>query len=105
MRHANFIELLLAIFYVPFPDKVMFCGAPPPLSWADTFAVNAPLSLGVKVTLIVQLAPAARLVPQLLVWEKLVVRAPEIKMLVMVTVAVLTFDMATPTGLLEVLRV
>ena len=35
--------------------------------------VSAPGTLGTKVTLMVQEAPAARLLPQLLVWPKFVV--------------------------------
>lgn len=35
-----------------------------------TEAVRVPVAVGLNVTLIVQFAPAARLAPQLFVWEK-----------------------------------
>ena len=40
------------------------------MSVTVTEPVREPLAVGVKVTLIVQDEPAARLVPQVLVWEK-----------------------------------
>lgn len=43
-----------------------------------------PAALGVKVTLMVQLAPTARLLPQLFVW----VKSPVVLMLLMVKAAV-----------------
>ena len=46
-------------------------------------AARLPLAEGVKVTLMVQLAPAATLDPQLLVWAKSSALAPETAMLVM----------------------
>ena len=49
--------------------------------------VRVPVTTGVKVTLIVQEAPAARLEPQVLVWEK----SPLVTMLVMLRVAVPLF--------------
>ena len=48
-----------------------------------TFPDLLPTERGVKVTLTVQLAPAARLVPQLLVWAN----GPVVAMLVIVMVA------------------
>jgi hypothetical protein len=50
-----------------------------------------PLALGVKVTLRVQLAPAAKLEPQVLVWAK----SPLTVMLVIVRVALPVFFSAT----------
>ena len=55
---------------MPVPAKVTSCGLPPPVSEIDTFAVREPNTIGLKVTVIEQLAPAATLVPQVLVWEK-----------------------------------
>jgi hypothetical protein len=46
-----------------------------------TEADRLPLAEGVKVTLIVQLAPAATELPQLLVWAKSLALAPETAML------------------------
>ena len=64
--------------YCPVPDSEIFCGLPPPLSVIETAAVLAPVAVGVKVTLMVQLAPAATLVPQVLVWAKSLTLVPEI---------------------------
>ena len=64
----------------------MSCGLPPPVSETLTFACNTPVTCGVNVTVIVQFAPAARLVPQLLISEKLLACNPVIPMLVIDTV-------------------
>jgi hypothetical protein len=48
-------------------------------------AVRAPLAEGVKMTLIVQLTPAARLVPHPFVWLKSAWFVPVMAMLVMVS--------------------
>ena len=56
--------------------------------------------MGIKVTLIEQLAPAAIDVPQLLVWAKLVVRAPEMKIFVMLSAEVPRLVMVTFCGAL-----
>src|SRR5438034_535273 len=45
---------------VPFPLSVMICGLPPALSVSDSVPVRAPEAVGVKVTLMVQFAPAAK---------------------------------------------
>src|SRR2546429_179994 len=45
---------------VPFPLSVMICGLPPALSVSDSVPVRAPEAVGVKVTLMVQLTPAAK---------------------------------------------
>ena len=50
-------------------------------------AVRVPVALGVKVTLIVQFAPAARLVPQVFVSAKSPLLDPVMAMLEMVSVA------------------
>jgi hypothetical protein len=47
-----------------------------------TAAVRVPAAAGLKLTLIVQLAPAATLDPQLLVWAKSLAFAPETATLV-----------------------
>ena len=46
------------------------------------FAARLPLTEGLNVTLMVQLAPAATLDPQLLVWAKSLALVPETAMLV-----------------------
>ena len=58
--------------------------------------LRVPVAVGVKVTLIGQEAPAARLEPQLLVWEK----SPLATMLVMLRAAVPVFWSITLCGLL-----
>ena len=49
---------------VPTPLRITFCGLPAPLSVTLSDALRAPVAAGVKVTLIVQLAPAANEFPQ-----------------------------------------
>ena len=53
---------------VPTPLSATVCGLPVALSLMETLAVRLPRSFGVKVTLIVHVAPAARVVPHVLVW-------------------------------------
>ena len=55
----------LAAIPVPVSDTV--CGLPVALSTTESVPVLVPTAVGVNVTLIVQNAPIARLVPQLLV--------------------------------------
>ena len=54
------------------------CGLPPPSSLITRDAVRLPAAAGVKTTLTVQLAPAPKLLPQVLVllWEKSLAFAP-----------------------------
>ena len=62
---------------VPVPERLTVCGLPLALSVTVNAAVQRPLAEGLKVTLIVQLAPAATELPQLLVWAKSLALAPE----------------------------
>lgn len=56
---------------VPVPVKVTFCGLPRALlSVIDNIAVRDPLWVGLKVMLIVQLAPEATELPHVSVWAK-----------------------------------
>jgi len=55
---------------VPVPVRLTVCGLPAALSAIDTAPVRVPLCVGLKVTLMVQLASAARLEPQVFVWLK-----------------------------------
>ena len=55
---------------VPVPERLTLWGLPVALSVRVTAAVRDPLAVGVKVTLIVQLVPAATLEPQLFVCAK-----------------------------------
>jgi hypothetical protein len=71
----------------PVPARPTVRGLPLPLSATESVPVAAPDAVGAKVTLIVQLLPAARveeLRGQLLVWAK----GPAALMLVMVRAAV-----------------
>src|SRR5207302_2905439 len=45
---------------VPFPLRGSICGLPPALSPSDSVPVRAPKAVGVKVTLMVQFPPAAK---------------------------------------------
>jgi hypothetical protein len=56
---------------VAVPLKLTVCGLPLALSVMVSVPVTVPALVAVNVTLIVQLAPPARLVPQVLVWAKL----------------------------------
>ncbi len=73
---------------VPVPLRPTVCGLPAALSLMLSVALRVPVAVGVKVTLIEQLAPAATDVPQLLVWAKSVGFVPPIVMLVMLRVEV-----------------
>src|SRR5215471_8458464 len=66
---------------VPLPVRVALCGLPAALSETDSVPPRVPVVVGVKVTLIVQLPPAATELPQLLVWPK----SPLALMLVMLS--------------------
>ena len=52
---------------VPVPERLTVWGLPAALSEMLRVPLRVPVAVGVKVTLIVQLAPAATLVPQLFV--------------------------------------
>ena len=64
---ARLVEERLTTAAVPVPERLTVCGLPLALSVMLTEAVRLPLAEGVKVTLIVQLAPAATELPQVLV--------------------------------------
>jgi hypothetical protein len=49
---------------VPNPRRFAFCGLPAALSVTLTAAVRVPLAVGLKVTFMLQLAPAANELPQ-----------------------------------------
>ena len=62
------------------------------LSTTEIDALRLPVEAGVKVTLMVQGAPAASEAPQLFDWPKLLELVPVTEMLVMVSAAVPEFD-------------
>ena len=72
---------------VPVPARETDCELPVALSEMLRVAVRDPLAAGVKVTLIVHVAPAAMLDPQLLVCEKSLESVPEIPMFAMLRAA------------------
>jgi hypothetical protein len=53
---------------VPVPDRLTDCGLPAALSVSTTAPVLVPVAVGVNVTLMAQLVPAATGLTQLLVW-------------------------------------
>ena len=59
----------LAAEVIPLPLRATVCTDPAALSVMLRAAFNSPEAAGVKVTVIVQLAPAATLVPHMLVCE------------------------------------
>jgi hypothetical protein len=76
-------ERLTSGVAMPVPVRVTVCVAGLALSVMVKEPLREPLAVGVKVTLRLQLALAARLEPQVLVWEK----SPLAVMLVMLRVA------------------
>lgn len=73
------------------------------MSVTDRFAVREPVAAGRKVTLMLQFAPAARVVPQVVVLAKSAALVPVNAMLVMLMVAFPVFDKVTARELLVVL--
>jgi hypothetical protein len=53
--------------YEPVPDNVTCCGLPAALSVTFNIALRVPVAVGLKVTLMVQLAPVPKELPQPLV--------------------------------------
>ena len=72
---------------VPLPERLTACGLPMALSVMLIDALRPPAAAGLKVTLMTQLAPAATLDPQLLVWVKSPGFVPETAMLLTVKAA------------------
>lgn len=60
------------------PVRPTAWGLPPPSSLNSSEAARAPVAVGLKVTLTVQLAPAAKVLPQVVVLEKSPAFAPVI---------------------------
>ena len=97
-------RLTRAAVPVPVPERLTVCGLPLALSVMVTEAVRLPLAEGMNVTLIVQLAPAATLAPQLLVCAKSLELAPVSAMLVMFSVVPPLFVSVAAWALLVVPR-
>ncbi len=64
----------------PVPVSPAVCGEPLALSATLTTAASEPTAVGVNLTVMTQLAPAATLVPQVFVWEKELALAPPMLM-------------------------
>src|SRR5207245_7501265 len=77
-------RLTVAGVTAPVPDSATDCGLPVALSVIVTAPTRLPAAVGVKVTLIVQLAPPATLDPHVFVSEKSPAFVPVILMLVIV---------------------
>src|SRR5439155_18162743 len=75
----------------PVPDRLAVCGLLVALSVTVKAPLRVPVAVGVKVTLIVQFAPAATEAPQLLVWAKSPLFAPVMAMLVIVSAVLWEF--------------
>jgi len=88
--------------YVPVPLRNIFCGLPPPLSLILMEAERAPVAVGVKVAVTVQLAPGPSVVPQVFVRPKSPAFVPVRVMLVMLRVVDPTFVMVDVIGALVV---
>jgi hypothetical protein len=73
------------------------------LSVTERFAVRAPVAVGLKVTPMLQLAPAARVAPQVVVLAKSPALVPVNAMLVILILAFPVFDNVTVRELLVVL--
>src|SRR5207247_381976 len=90
---------------VPFPLSVIICGLPPASSASDSVPVRAPEAVGVKVTLMVQFAPAAKvagLVGQALAPVLVAAKSPEAANELIVKAAVPVFVSVTVIGVLVV---
>ncbi len=89
---------------VPVPLRPTVCGLPAALSMMLSVAFRVPVAVGVKVTLIEQLAPAASDVPQVLLWAKSPGFAPVVEMPLMLSAAFPVFVSVAVCAALVVLR-
>ena len=85
---------------VPVPVRVALCGLPAALSDTERVPVRAPVAPGRNVTLMVQLAPAAKVVPQVVVSAKSEAFVPAIETPLMVMVPLPVFRSVTVLALL-----
>ena len=87
MPKERLVGFRVAIGLIPVPVRFTCCGLRPALSVMFMVAERFPLAVGVKVTLKVQLAPSATVVPQSLVCAKSAGFVPAMAILVMTNVA------------------
>jgi len=71
----------------PSPESVTVCGLPLAFELMVSEAVRVPVAFGLNVTETTQLAPGARVLPQLLVWSNSVAFVPMRVMVVMFSVS------------------
>ena len=96
-------DKLTAVMPVPVSDVVW--GLVPALSLTDSVALRNPTAVGLKVTLMVQFAPAATLEPHVLLWAKSPELVPVKVMLLMVRAALPVLDSVTGPDALVVVTV
>jgi len=99
------VRLNGAVDEMPVPVRAAVCGELASLSATLSVAVSTDAVLGVKVTLMVQLAATASVVPQVVVWAKDEDDVPTMVMAMPVTVAALLLVRVTVLGALVVLMV
>ena len=92
-----------SVTWVPVPLKPTVCGEPDALSVMATEPDRLPAADGLKITETVQLAPAATLTPQVLVWLKSAAFVPVIATLVMDSAALPEFETVMVWAALAVL--
>ena len=89
----------------PTPEMAADCGEPAALSATEIAAPKVAAEAGVKLTVMVQVAPAASDPPQLFVAPKLLAFVPFTEMLVMVSGVVPGLDSVMGSGVADVLMV
>jgi len=97
---AKLVGAKLAAGAIPVPDRATVCGLPVALSVTVIVPGWLPVAVGVNVTLMEQLAPAATEAPQVLVWAYGALAA----MLVMFSAAVPELVSVTVCAALVVFR-
>jgi hypothetical protein len=80
LAKASEVGDTVAELVTPVPERAAVWGLLVPLSVTVTAAVRAPVAVGLKVTLMVHWAPAAKLVPQPFVWAKSALLVPVMAM-------------------------
>jgi hypothetical protein len=89
---------------VPVPVKLTVCGLPAALSEMLRVPLRVPVAVGVKVTVIVQSAPAATELPQLLVSAKSPALVPVTARLAILKMALPVLDRVTDCAVLGASR-
>jgi len=98
LLNVRLVAERLAVTAVPVPVKLTVCGLPAALSRMLIVAVRVPATVGVNVTLIVQLPPAATELPQVVVSGKSPGLSPVTPKLVMPKMVLPSFVKVTACG-------